>query len=192
MATIVLFPSVLGARPGLHDNAELLRSRGHQVIVLDRDGETFDEYDPAMAHVESVGDSSLLAQALELTKDIPDGFFPAGFSLGGMLATYVAAHRPVRGVILFAGSVDPAALGIGWPRGVPAQLHDAVDDPWREQHGIDALKAAVEAAGGAVEAYDYPGSGHLFADASKLDEYQPAEAELMWSRVFDFLERHGG
>ncbi len=192
MATIVLFPSVLGARPGLHDNAELLRGRGHEVIVLDRDGKTFDEYDPTMAHAESVGDAALLAQALELTKDLPDGFFPAGFSLGGMLAIYVAAHRTVRGVILFAGSVDPALLGIGWPRGVPVQLHDTVGDPWREPEGIDALMAAVEAAGGAVEAYDYPGSGHLFADTSKADEYQPAEAELMWSRVLDFVERHGG
>ncbi len=37
--------------------------------------------------------------------------------------------------------------------------------------------------------YDYPGFGHLFADPSKADEFQPAEAELMWSRVLDFLSR---
>jgi dienelactone hydrolase len=40
-----------------------------------------------------------------------------------------------------------------------------------------------------VEVYDYPGSGHLFADPSKTDEFQPAEAALMWSRVLDFLSR---
>jgi hypothetical protein len=38
-----------------------------------------------------------------------------------------------------------------------------------------------------AQVFDYPGSGHLFADLSKPDEYQPAEADLMWSRVSEFL-----
>ncbi len=193
MATVVLFPSVLGVRLGLQENAQLLRDKGHDVVVADPfDGTTFDEYDAAIANVERIGDERLLARALELTASVPDGFILGGFSFGGALATYVAAHRSVRGVLLFAGSVDPAALGSSWPQGVPAQQHDALGDPWREQEGIDALGAAVRAAGGTVEAFDYPGSGHLFADPSKADEFQPAEAQLMWSRALDFLERYGG
>lgn len=33
------------------------------------------------------------------------------------------------------------------------------------------------------------GSGHLCADASMPDEYQPTEATLMWGRVPDFRDR---
>lgn len=48
---------------------------------------------------------------------------------------------------------------------------------------------AAGAAGAAVEVFDYPGAGHLFADPSMPAEYQPAEAELFWSRVLEFLGR---
>jgi hypothetical protein len=37
-----------------------------------------------------------------------------------------------------------------------------------------------------------PGLGHLFAESSKADEYQPPEAELMWSRVTEFIARLAG
>ena len=50
------------------------------------------------------------------------------------------------------------------------------------------MKQAVEDAGGTVEVFDYPGSGHLFADSSLPDEYQPEEAELMLTRIKDFLD----
>ena len=93
---------------------------------------------------------------------------------------------------MLSGALDPAVIGVTWPQGVPAQVHYTVDDPFRQQEEIDAVVAAVEAADATVEVFDYPGSGHLFADPSKADEYQPAEAGVMWSRVAEFLERSGG
>ena len=48
---------------------------------------------------------------------------------------------------------------------------------------------AARSVGAEVEAFDYPGSGHLFSDASMPDEYQPTEAALMWERVLAFLDR---
>ncbi len=106
------------------------------------------------------------------------------------MAQYVAGCRPaVSGVVMLAGALDPEVIGVSWPEGVDGQVHTTVEDPWREQVGIDAVSAAAATAGGRVVVYDYPGSGHLFADPSKTDEFQPAEAELMWSRVLDFLSR---
>jgi dienelactone hydrolase len=191
MTTVALFHSVLGARPGIHDAAELLRSRGHDVHVVDQyDGTTFDDYGPAEQYVGQVGFPALMEKALALTADLPDGFAVVGFSNGGGMAEYVAASRPgVRGVVMISGALDPAEIGVTWPQGVPAQVHATIDDPRRVQRWIDAVVAAVENAGGAIERFDYPGSGHLFADPSKPDEYQPRDAELMWSRVNDFLER---
>ena len=102
------------------------------------------------------------------------------------------ARRPgVVGVVMMGGAMDPRWFKLPWPKGVGGQVHTTVDDPWREQDGIDAVRSAAESVGGRVEVYDYPGRGHLFADASKTDEYQPAEAALMWSRVLEFLDHVG-
>ena len=192
MATIALFHSALGVRPGIAQAAELLRSRGHDVHVVDQyDGRVFDNYESAIAYVREVGFPALMASALDLTAHLPDGFVTAGFSNGSGMAELVAAKRPVRGVLMLSGALDPAEIGVTWPQAVPAQVHHTVGDPFHEQGAIDAVVAAVTAAGGTIEVFDYPGSGHLFADPSKADEYQPAEAAVMWERVTEFLERIG-
>jgi dienelactone hydrolase len=190
MATIALFHSVLGIRPGLLQFADTLRAAGHEVHVIDQnEGKVFDEYEPAMALMEEVGFKELTARALAATADFPDGFVTAGFSNGAGMAEYVAGRRRVAGVLMLGGALDLEWLAMSWPAGVPAQIHTTVDDPWREQEGIDAVAQAVKAAGGEIEVFDYPGSGHLFADSSKADEYQPAEADLMMTRIKAFLDR---
>jgi len=192
MATVALFHSALGVRPGIVEAAELLRSLGHDVHVVDQyDGRVFDDYEPAMAYVREVGFPALMAKALELTAHLPDGFVAAGFSNGSGMAELVAANRPVRGVLMLSGALDPGEVGVAWPQAVPAQVHYTVDDAFHEQEAIDAVVAAVTAAGGTIEVFEYPGSGHLFADPSKDDEYQPAEAALMWERVTEFVQRVG-
>lgn len=190
MTTIALFHSVLGVRQGVLDAADLLRSHGHDVHVVDQyDGVVFDDYAPAVAHMEAIGLPALMTAALDAAASLPAPLVTMGFSNGGGMAEYVAASRPgVVGVVLLAGALDPQYIGAPWPSGVPAQVHTTVDDPWRDD-GIEAVATAVKAAGADAEVYDYPGSGHLFTDASKADEYQPAEAELAWSRVVGFLDR---
>lgn len=194
MTRIALFHSVLGVRPGVEANAEMLRSHGHEVVVVDQyDGRVFDDYEPAMAYMEGLGFPALMGKALEAAAGLPSPLVTMGYSNGGGMAEYVAVNRPgVVGVVLLAAALDLAHIDSTWPTGVPVQIHTTVDDPWREQEGIDAVSASVAAAGGAVEVFDYPGSGHLFTDPSKADEFQPAEADLAWSRVLDLLARVGG
>ncbi|MPZ53757.1 MAG: dienelactone hydrolase [Acidimicrobiia bacterium] len=191
MSEIALFHSALGVRHGVTDAADRLRSAGHDVVVVDQyEGRVFDDYTEASAYVDEVGFPTLMGRALAATVDLDDGLITMGFSNGGGMAEFVAASRPgVSGVILAAGALDPAVIGASWPQGVPAQIHNTLNDPWREQASIDAVVAAVEAAGGGAEVFDYPGSGHLFTDSSKTDEYQPAETEEFWPRVHDFIER---
>jgi dienelactone hydrolase len=193
MATIALFHSVLGIRPGLLQFADTLRAAGHEVHVMDQnEGKVFDEYEPAMALMEEVGFKELTARAMAATANLPDGFVTAGFSNGAGMAEYVAGRRRVAGVLMLGGALDLEWLDMSWPAGVPAQIHTTIDDPWREQEGIDGVAQAVKAAGGEIEVFDYPGSGHLFADSSKADEYQPAEADLMMTRIKAFLDRIDG
>ena len=92
------------------------------------------------------------------------------------------------------GRRDPG-VGFGdevrWPAGIPAQTHSTVGDPWREQEEIDAAVRDVEAGGGRIEVFDYPGSGHLFTDPSLPAEYDPAATETFWARALPFVGARG-
>ena len=107
------------------------------------------------------------------------------------MAEFVAASRPeaVGGVLMFSGALPLTMIGATWPAGVPAQIHYTLDDPFRSQEWVDAVAGSVREAGGECEVFDYPGSGHVFTDASKVDEFQPEEARLLWERVLAFLAR---
>jgi dienelactone hydrolase len=37
-----------------------------------------------------------------------------------------------------------------------------------------------------VEAFDYPGDGHLFTDPSLPGEYDVQQSEVLWERVLRF------
>jgi dienelactone hydrolase len=188
MTTIALFHSVLGVRPGVLDAADRLRAAGHQVRVVDQyDGQVFDDYAVAGAHVERVGFPALMAAALEGVADLPDGFVAAGFSNGAGMAEYVAARGRCSGALMVSGALPLAMLGAsGWPPGVPVQLHAAEQDPMRHQEWNDAFLAEVRASGGSVEAFDYPVSGHLFTDPSLAGEYDAPATELLWERALAF------
>jgi dienelactone hydrolase len=189
MAIVAIFHSALGVRPGLVEFANKLKTIGREVHIVDQyDGQVFDDYDEAGAYVDEVGFPELMTRAIRGVADRPDGFVAIGFSNGAGMAEFVAANRPVSGVVMAGGALPLETIGITWPEGVPAQIHSTVDDPRSDQDAIDSVKRAVEEAGGTVEVFDYPGSGHLFADSSMPDEYQPAEAELMLSRIKDFLD----
>lgn len=195
MTTIALFPSVLGVRQGVLDAAERLREDGHDVRVIDLyEGRTFDDYDTAMPFAwEEVGLTTLNARALDAVAGLRDGFVTAGFSLGCIMAVYVATQRPVSGVLMVAGAIPASALGDGvrWPAGVPTQTHSTLHDPWREQEEIDAAVRDVEGGGGTIEVFDYPGSGHLFTDPSLPAEYDPDATEAFWGRALPFVRACG-
>lgn len=188
MSKIALFHSVLGVRPGVVDAAELLRSEGHDVEIVDQyDGLVFDDYERASAYAADVGYPVLMERAVGAVEHLADGFIAAGFSNGGGMSEFVATRRHVAGVVMLSGVLSLEMLGASaWPSGVPAQIHNALDDPFRQQASIDAVSKAIHLAGAPVEIFDYPGSGHLFTDASLPLEYDAASSELLWQRVIAF------
>ncbi|CAN5191229.1 dienelactone hydrolase family protein [soil metagenome] len=190
MATVVLFHSVLGPRRGVSDAAERLRAEGHEVLAPDLyEGVAFDEYEPAMAFSSELGHERLMARARASVEDMPDGFVVGGFSQGSSTAVYIATRRAVSGVLQFAGFSPLEWFGPGarWPEGIDTQVHQAVGDPWREDEFAEQAARDVTSAGGRVEVFDYPGTGHLFTDPSLPDEYDAEATELFWSRVLPFV-----
>ena len=192
MATVLLFHSVLGIRQGERDAADRLRGVGHDVVLPDLlDGKVFDTYEPAMAHAHELGDA-LYEKGVAAAAELPDGFIVAGFSMGSGVATQVATMRAVSGVLQFSGVniVEWFGPQARWPAGVDSQSHQKVDDPFRDPIEQQAL-ADVSAAGGTLELFDYPGTGHLFTDSTLPDEYDAEATELMWSRVLPFVAARG-
>jgi dienelactone hydrolase len=191
MTSLALFHSVLGVRPGMEDAAARLRALGHEVLLVDQyDGRSFDDYASASAYVEDVGFPALMQAALAATANLPDGFIVAGFSNGAGMAEYVALHRPVAAAVLFSGALPLPFLGAdAWPAAVPVQLHYAVADPKRNQEWVEQFLASVRVSGADADFHEYAGSGHLFTDASRPDEFDSRATEALWSHVDGFLRR---
>lgn len=195
MTDIVLFHSVLGLRLGVTDAADRLRAAGHTVHMPDlyRGEAAFDDYEPAMAHVQTLGYPELMARTVAAAEALPTDVVYAGFSNGGVSAALLAATRPgAKGVLLWHAALPLAELGVSdWPGTVPVQVHYAQNDPWRDQDEIDSFAADVRRSRAGYAYFEYPGSGHLFTDPSLPDEYDGASAELLFSRSLAFLERLG-
>ncbi len=189
MTQIALFHSVLGVRPGIVDAADRLRAAGHEVLVVDQyDGQVFDDYALAGAHVDRLGFPALMAAAVAGVADLADGFVALGFSNGAGMAEYVATQRTCAGVVLCSGALPVQMLGVNaWPDGVPVQLHVAADDPMRNREWDDQFLAG--AADVPVEVFEYPVAGHLFTDPSLPAEFDAAATDLLWSRTLDFCAR---
>ena len=194
MTSLALFHSVLGVRPGVLAAADLLRSHGYSVTVVDQyDGRVFDDYEEADAYARSIGYEALMKSAAAAASEIDLPFVVGGFSNGGGMSEYVAATTSgVVGALLFSGAIDPAMIGIDrWPAGVPVQIHYTVDDPFRNQQWIDAVERLVRSSGAAVHLWDYPGAGHLFTDQSLPGEYSAGASRLLWERALMFLRQVG-
>lgn len=193
MAQVVLFHSVLGPRPGVHAAAGRIREAGHTVHTPDmyQGGGTFDDYEPAMALQDEIGFRELIARASAAVADLPPDLVYAGFSAGGALAQVLAARRPgARAALFLHSALSLDSIGAtAWPSTVPVQVHYAEKDPFREQEHIDKLAASVRESGAAFDFFEYPGTGHLFADPDLTAEYDAASADLMWTRVIALLDR---
>jgi dienelactone hydrolase len=190
MATVVLFHHAQGQTRGFLAFADELRAAGHTVHAPDLfEGRTFATVEDGVAHAQAVGFEHIIQRGVDAATALPAGVVYAGFSLGILPAEKLAITKPgARGALLFHGCAPPSMLGGAWPPGVPVQIHLMREDAWADEDR-PAAEALVKGAPDAVQ-FDYPGKGHLFADASSPDYDAPA-AQLLMERVEAFLRRVG-
>ncbi|MEM7286980.1 MAG: dienelactone hydrolase family protein [Actinomycetota bacterium] len=184
MADLLLFHHALGLTEGVHAFAEALRSAGHEVTTPDLfDGVTFSDIQAGVDHAEQIGFPTLIAEGVDLARQLPDGGVVAGFSLGGLPAQAIAHTKPgVAGlVLLHGGDVPVDTFGEVWPTSVSVQVHVAEHDPWCP---VEDARTFVEATDG--ELHSYPGDAHLFTDSSH-QEYDDAATALVLERLLAFL-----
>jgi dienelactone hydrolase len=190
MTTVLLFHHAQGQTTGFLSFADELREAGHTVHAPDLyDGRTFEDLDEGVAHAKQVGFDEVIRRGAAVAAELPVDIVYAGFSLGVLPAQSLAQTRPgARGAIFFHGCLPPSEFGGSWPKGLPLQIHMMESDPWVEEDRpvAEALAAEVED----VQLYLYPGSGHLFADASRAD-YDEQAAGLLKERTLTFLRQVG-
>jgi dienelactone hydrolase len=191
MAEVLLFHHAQGQTEGFAAFAEDLRRAGHKVHTPDLfQGRTFGSIDEGMAHAGEIGfPDEIIARGEQAAAELPEALVYAGFSLGVLPAQKLAQTRAgARGALFFYSCVPPSFFG-GWPADVPVQIHGMDADPiFVDEGDIDAAREVVASANEG-ELFLYPGNQHYFADSS-LPSYDAGAAELLTSRVLDFLRLH--
>jgi dienelactone hydrolase len=190
MTTLLLFHHAQGQTTGFLAFADELREAGNTVHAPDLyDGNTFRDLNEGVAFAKQVGFGEIIRRGSAAAMELPADIVYAGFSLGVLPAQSLAQTRPgAGGAIFFHGCLPPSEFESPWPEGVPLQIHMMDADPWAEEDR-PAAEALVEETQDA-ELFLYPGSGHLFADAS-LDDYDEQAAGLLKERTLAFLHRVG-
>jgi dienelactone hydrolase len=153
------------------------------------DGRTFPTVEDGMAYARDVGFGHLVERGVAAAGEpSSDGVVYAGFSFGVMPAQQLAQTRDdARGALLLHACAPVSEFGGRWPPGVPVQVHGMDADPFFADEDGD-LGAARElvASYDRAELHLYPGTQHLFADAS-LPSYDEPAATLLTARVLRFL-----
>ncbi len=192
MVEIAVFHHVMGVTDGVTALADELAAAGHLVHVPDLfEGHRFDSIDEGMAHVESVGFSTILERGAASVADLPGELVYVGVSLGVLPAQHLAMTRAgALGAVLLEACVPPGELGGDWPSAVPVQIHGMADDPnFAGEGDVDHARALVDSlGGGGAELFVYPGDQHLFVDSS-LPSYDRDAARRAVERTIEFLAR---
>ena len=113
-----------------------------------------------------------------------------GFCAGGSLALWSATLTDK--IVAAVGFYPP----LPWERmrpdwanyaGKAAVIHCDEGDGGSAAPGIQAAKKAIEAAGGEVTLYDYPGTHHAFFNDDRPEVYNAEAAATAWARTLEIF-----
>lgn len=111
-----------------------------------------------------------------------------GFCWGGGLVNRLAVVSPALGAAVAYYGAQPPADQVSSIE-APLLLHYAGLDE-RVNAGIEAYKAALEAAGKTFEIHMYEGANHAFNNDTSEARYDKKAADLAWSRTIAFLKKN--
>jgi carboxymethylenebutenolidase len=111
-----------------------------------------------------------------------------GFCMGGSLALWAAAlSEDIGGAVAFYPAVPWERMNPQWANydGKAAVIHCSEEDGTSAAEGIQFAKKAIEAAGGEVTVYDYPGTHHAFFNDDRPEVYDDDAARSAWARTLE-------
>lgn len=123
------------------------------------------------------------------------GIGAVGFCMGGSLALWSATvAENIVAAVGFYPAVPWERMNPTWPSyaGKAAQIHCSQEDGTSAAPGIAAAVAAIEAADGSVETFDYIDTHHAFVNDDRPEVYAPVAAALALQRTVTFLHERLG
>ncbi len=131
------------------------------------------------------------AQYLSGRDDVSgSGVGVVGFCMGGSLALWAGALADeVKVAVGFYPAIPWEKMSPSWGSytGKSAMIHASEEDGTSRAEGVQAAVQGIQAAGGDVEVYDYPGSKHAFFNDQRPEVHDPAHSEHSWRRTVDLL-----
>jgi carboxymethylenebutenolidase len=200
---VVLVQEWWGLVGHITDVADRLAAEGFVVLAPDLfHGVKTDEPDEAMRLLMGMAMDRAaqdLAGAAAYLSDAPSvdgqGIGAVGFCMGGSLALWSATvAENIVATVGFYPAVPWERMDPVWPSyaGKAAQIHCSQEDGTSAAPGIRTAVAAIEAADGQVETYDYPGTHHAFFNDERPQVHDPDASRLAWERTVAFLHERLG
>jgi len=115
-----------------------------------------------------------------------------GFCMGGSLALWSATlSDDIRAAVGFYPALPWERMSPSWPSyyGKTAMIHCSEADGTSAAPGIQQARAAIDAAGGMVEVFDYPGTEHAFFNDHRPEVYAADASAAAWERTIDLFAR---
>jgi carboxymethylenebutenolidase len=187
---ILLLHAWWGLKPFFKQVCDRIAEQGFTVLAPDlRDGQIAKTIDEAKALMEK-SDSQLIGDTVFTAKDylqtrVKGKLGVIGFSMGAAWSLIAAAYKPAEfgAVVLFYGNE-----GVDYGK-ITAKVmgHFCEVDEWEPTEFVDNTFAEFAKAGVDATRHTYPGTAHWFVEEDR-PEYNPAAAQLAWSRTFEFLK----
>ena len=186
---VLLLHAWWGLKPFFKQVCDRMAEQGFTVLAPDlRDGQVAKTIDEAKALMEK-SDGQLIGDTVFTAKDylqtrVKGKLGVVGFSMGAAWSLIAAAHKPedFAAVVLFYGNE-----GVDYGK-ITAKVmgHFCEVDEWEPTEFVDNTFAEFAKAGVDATRHNYPGTAHWFVEEDR-PEYDPAAAQLAWSRTFEFL-----
>jgi len=118
------------------------------------------------------------------------GIGAVGFCMGGSLALWSATLAPqLTAAVGFYPAIPWERMSPEWPNyeGKAAMIHCSEEDGTSSAPGIQQARSSIEAAGGSVQLFDYPGTQHAFFNDDRPEVFDAEASAIAWERTTDFL-----
>ncbi len=106
-----------------------------------------------------------------------------GFSLGGAWA--LSLNQGIGAIVIYYATVPLEYVSAA----APLLGHFAEHDEFEPLANVQQFEQALRDKGLNVESHVYPSTQHWFSESNQPGYYDPAAAQLAWSRTIEFLRR---
>jgi carboxymethylenebutenolidase len=196
-AAVIVIQEWWGLVDHIRDVADRFAENGYLTLAPDLyHGKAASEPDEAgklimgLAMDQAAKDIAGAAAYLAADSEVVGKIGTVGFCAGGSLALWSATLSPdIVAAVGFYAVLPWERMRPEWDNyaGKAALIHCAEGDGGSSAPGIRQARAAIEAAGGDVQVYDYPGTQHAFFNDDRAQVYDAAAAASSWERTLDFF-----